>query len=81
VASEYSAFLIMERTVIVASEYCAFLSMERTVMVASEYCAFLNMERTVIVSGSRGSVVVKALCYKPEGREFDTRCSDFFKFT
>jgi hypothetical protein len=24
-----------------------------------------------------GSVVVKALCYKPEGREFDTRCGEF----
>jgi hypothetical protein len=23
--------------------------------------------------GVRGSVVVKALCYKPEGRGFDTR--------
>jgi hypothetical protein len=23
--------------------------------------------------GTRGSVVVKALCYKPEGRGFDTR--------
>jgi hypothetical protein len=27
--------------------------------------------------GARGSVVVKALCYKPEGRGFDTRRSDF----
>jgi hypothetical protein len=31
--------------------------------------------------GARGSVVVKALCYKPEGRGFDTRSGDFFKFT
>jgi hypothetical protein len=23
--------------------------------------------------GARGSIVVKALCYKPEGRGFDTR--------
>jgi hypothetical protein len=23
--------------------------------------------------GARGSVVIKALCYKPEGRGFDTR--------
>jgi hypothetical protein len=28
----------------------------------------------------RGSVVVKALCYKPEGREFDTH-EVIFKFT
>jgi hypothetical protein len=27
--------------------------------------------------GARGSIVVKALCYKPEGRGFDTRCGDF----
>jgi hypothetical protein len=30
--------------------------------------------------GAHGSVVVKALCYKPEGRGFDTRRGDFFKF-
>jgi hypothetical protein len=30
---------------------------------------------------ARGSVVVKALCYKPEGRGFDTWLNDFFKFT
>jgi hypothetical protein len=29
---------------------------------------------------ARGSVVVKALCYKPEGRGFDTRGGDFFFF-
>jgi hypothetical protein len=28
-----------------------------------------------------GSVVVKALCYKPEGRWFGTRRHGFFKFT
>jgi hypothetical protein len=27
--------------------------------------------------GTRGSVVIKALCYKPEGRGFDTRWGDF----
>jgi hypothetical protein len=27
--------------------------------------------------GARGSVVVKALCYKPEGRGFDTRWGEF----
>jgi hypothetical protein len=27
---------------------------------------------------ARGSVVVKALCYKPEGRGFDSRWGDFF---
>jgi hypothetical protein len=29
------------------------------------------------VAGARGSVVVKALCYKPEGRGFDTRRGGF----
>jgi hypothetical protein len=33
------------------------------------------------MGGARGSVVVKALCYKPEGRGFDNRLGDFFKFT
>jgi hypothetical protein len=28
--------------------------------------------------GARGSVVVEALCYKPEGRGFESRLSDFF---
>jgi hypothetical protein len=27
----------------------------------------------LVIRGASGSVVVKALCYKPEGREFDTR--------
>jgi hypothetical protein len=27
--------------------------------------------------GTRGSVVVKALCYKPEGSGFDTRTRPF----
>jgi hypothetical protein len=29
------------------------------------------------VSGARGSVVVKALCYKLEGRGFDSRWGEF----
>jgi hypothetical protein len=28
-------------------------------------------------NGVRGSVVVKALCYKPEGRGFGTLCGEF----
>jgi hypothetical protein len=31
--------------------------------------------------GARDSTEIKALCYKPEGRWFDTRRGDFFKFT
>jgi hypothetical protein len=30
------------------------------------------------MSGARGSMVVNALCYKPEGRGFDTRRGDYF---
>jgi hypothetical protein len=30
--------------------------------------------------GARGSIVVKALCYKPESRVFDTRGGDFLNF-
>jgi hypothetical protein len=29
------------------------------------------------IKGTRGSVVVKALCCKPEGRVFETRIGDF----
>jgi hypothetical protein len=31
--------------------------------------------------GACGSVVVKALCYKPEGRRFDTRWGEFLNLT
>jgi hypothetical protein len=45
------------------------------------YCAlgehmhitFLIFEFYRLMMGARVSVVVKALCYKPEGRGFDTR--------
>jgi hypothetical protein len=32
-------------------------------------------------TGARGSVVVKALCYKPEGRGFDARWGEFLNLT
>jgi hypothetical protein len=32
------------------------------------------------MTGARGSVVVKSLCYKPEGRGFDTRIPDEVNF-
>jgi hypothetical protein len=31
----------------------------------------------LVSNGARGSVVIKTLCYKPEGRGFDTRLGDF----
>jgi hypothetical protein len=30
-----------------------------------------------VIFGARGSVVVKALSYKPQGREFDAELGDF----
>jgi hypothetical protein len=37
------------------------------------YCpAGRHLEERVRYGGGRGSVVVKALCYKPEGRGFET---------
>jgi hypothetical protein len=37
---------------------------------------FLNV-LYMYMYGTRGSVVVKTLCYKPEGRGLDTRRADF----
>jgi hypothetical protein len=33
----------------------------------------------ILISLISGSVVVKALCYKPEGRGFDSRWGEFLK--
>jgi hypothetical protein len=33
---------------------------------------------TNVRAGARGNVVVKALCYKPGGRGFETRSGEFF---
>jgi hypothetical protein len=41
------------------------------------YKLYTNKKPEIILAvsqmGARGSVVVKALCYKPEGRGFDSR--------
>jgi hypothetical protein len=37
-------------------------------------CCFIQVSHKI---GARGSVVVKALCYKSEGRRFDIRWDDF----
>jgi hypothetical protein len=34
---------------------------------------FFYLSLVFINVGARGSIVVKALCYKPEGRGFETR--------
>jgi hypothetical protein len=44
-------------------------------------CLFLLILLYIIVVGARGSVVVKALCCKPEGRGFKSRWGGFFKLT
>jgi hypothetical protein len=33
--------------------------------------------KTIFYIGAHSSIVVKALCYQPEGRRFDTRWGDF----
>jgi hypothetical protein len=40
--------------------------------------AVLILFVSYMLKGALGSVVVKALCYKPEGRGFETRCGEFF---
>jgi hypothetical protein len=35
----------------------------------------------IVSIGARDSVVVKALCYKPEGRRFDTRWGEFLNLS
>jgi hypothetical protein len=37
---------------------------------------FANIVSLLQILGACGSVVVKALCYKPEGRGFDTKLGD-----
>jgi hypothetical protein len=36
-----------------------------------------NLSEQLSAYGARGSIVVKALCYKPEGHEFDTLLGTF----
>jgi hypothetical protein len=43
-----------------------------SISVISYACSVLYL-----LFGTRGSLVVKALCYKPEGRGFDVRCGVF----
>jgi hypothetical protein len=49
------------------------------------YCNWLLAWTTIGSKGnmlcSRGSVVVKALCYKPEGRGFDTQWGEFLNLS
>jgi hypothetical protein len=60
-----------------AHQYCHLFQSHKR----GRYSDWLRVQRARIRSSSSGreksSVVVKALCYKPEGRGFDTRWSDF----
>jgi hypothetical protein len=58
------------------------LQAEHTILVSGTYYSnngsivlysIFHYRVLYVVRGARGSVVVKALCYKPEGREFETR--------
>jgi hypothetical protein len=46
---------------------------EELLLLREKLNSFLNYIFILLYSGALGSVVVKALCYKPEGRGFDTR--------
>jgi hypothetical protein len=45
--------------------------------MAEDVLHFTQEDETCLLHGARGSVPVKALCYKPEGRGFDTRWGEW----
>ena len=49
-----------------------FCSVYSVSLCRSVYCLCVNVYCTT-ATGARGDVVVKALCYKPAGRGFDSR--------
>jgi hypothetical protein len=51
----------------------SLLSSERTIMLTNTIIIII-----IIIIGARGSVVIKALCCKPEGRGFKSRWGGFF---
>jgi hypothetical protein len=51
----------------------AILYYGNLVMVVRLCCGQTKFLNIYFLVGARGSVVVKALCYKPEGRGFDSR--------
>jgi hypothetical protein len=56
-------------------ELMQWLNEKNYVTLAFLYVILLNITHKVL--GERGRVVVKALCYKPQGRGFDTRWGEF----
>jgi hypothetical protein len=75
-----------------SSEYIGALTLSGTtwrLWIDSSLNLFINIFHLILFSafifetlqigkGARGSVVVKALCYKPEGRGFETRWGEWF---
>jgi hypothetical protein len=49
-------------------------------LVCSQGCEQRNKSFVPVQTGSRDSVVVKALHYKPEGRRFETRWGEWLSF-
>jgi hypothetical protein len=47
-------------------------------LVSCHHNHFHICVHSCLQTGARGSVVVKALCYKPEGRGFETRWDEWF---
>jgi hypothetical protein len=66
--------------------FCHMIVYSTKLLVKQNTCylfilVFLEcFEIPYIINGERSSVEVKALCYKPEGRWFDTLSGDLFKF-
>jgi hypothetical protein len=50
----------------------AYQVVSQVVLYRVSYILYTNVH-IIYIWGARGSVVVKALCYKPEGRGFQTR--------
>jgi hypothetical protein len=44
-------------------------------------CRRYKLDRIPLFLGSLGSVVIEALCYKPEGRRFDTQIGKFLNLS
>jgi hypothetical protein len=61
---------LLEWTTLLATNSERIRSAQSDATCIAEICIKLCMGK---VYGARGSVVVKALCYKPEGRGFDSR--------
>jgi hypothetical protein len=64
---------------------CSLYTAVPVLHISKRLCALTRDRPTAVflsllmdLMGACGSIVVKALCYKPEGRGLDTRWGDFF---